>query len=288
MTRVFIAALLVAATTGLPISASAQQSDSEKYRLEQDARVRALDANDARRTLAELRRLLEEHPPAIRTVLRADPSLLERADYLAPYPRLAAFFKQHPEVARDPAFFFGQSDYGFYRRDQTPQEQALETLQGVLAGIAGLTVGLTVLLVIASLVRQAIGHRRWVRQSRVQTEVHTKILDRLQSNEDLLAYIQTPAGQRFLEGAPMPAQEPEPRAIGAPFGRILWSVQAGVMLAALGVGFWLVQQNAMAEIAPAFHAMGVLALSLGVGAIVSAGLSYVLSARLGLVGPSKG
>jgi hypothetical protein len=63
---------------------------------------------------------------------------------------------------------------------------------------------------------------------------------------------------------------------------------AGVMLAALGVGFWLVQQNAMAEIAPAFHAMGVLALSLGVGAIVSAGLSYVLSARLGLVGPSKG
>ena len=100
MTRVFIAALLVAATTGLPISASAQQSDSEKYRLEQDARVRALDANDARRTLAELPRLLEEHPPAIRTVLRADPSLLERADYLAPYPRLAAFFKQHPEVAR--------------------------------------------------------------------------------------------------------------------------------------------------------------------------------------------
>jgi hypothetical protein len=288
MTRALIAAFLLAATIGLPATASAQPSDSERYRLEQDARLRGLDANDARRTLAELRRLLDEHPPAIRTVLRADPSLLERPDYLAPYPRLAAFLKQHPEVARDPTFFFGRPDYDAYdRRDETPQERAINALQAVLAAVAGFTAVIIILLVLASLVRQAIGHRRWLRQSRVQTEVHSKILDRLQSNEDLLAYIQTPAGQRFLESGPSP-QEPERRAIGAPFGRILWSVQAGVMLAALGVGFWLVQRNVMAEIAPAFHALGVLALALGVGAILSAGLSYVLSARLGLLGTSKG
>ena len=160
----------------------------------------------------------------------------------------------------------------------------------MLAGLAAFVVVISVLLAVTSLVRQAIGHRRWLRQSRVQTEVHSKILDRLQSNEDLLAYIQTPAGQRFLESGPSPQQEPGPgpRIVSAPFGRILWSVQAGVMLAALGTGFWLVQQNAMPEIAPAFHAMGVLALSLGAGAVLSAVISYVLSARLGLIGTPKG
>ena len=31
-----------------------------------------------------------------------------------------------------------------------------------------------------------VDHRRWLRQSKVQTEVHTKLLDRFTSNDDLL------------------------------------------------------------------------------------------------------
>ena len=237
--------------------------------------------NDARRVQRELRQLLEEHPGNLRLVLQADPSLIERPDYLAPYPRLQAFIKEHPEVARNPAFFFGQPDYPWFSRQETPQDRALEALQEVLIGSAVFTVVIGSLFVLFTLIRQVAGHRRWVRQSRVQTEVHTKILDRLQSNEDLLAYIQTPAGQRFLESGPSPQRE-EPRAIGAPFGRILWSVQAGVMLLALGIGFWLVQRSAMPEIAPAFNAFGTVAAVLGLGALSSAGLAYMLSARFGL------
>jgi hypothetical protein len=283
MTRVF--PLLLTAILTVPVAASAQVplSDSE--------RAEALEAlgqnpNDARRVQTELRRLLNEHPPSLRIVLQADPSLIDRPDYLAPYPRLAAFLKQHPEIARNPGFFLGQSDLGWYFRERTPQERASEALQSVLAGVAAFTVAMAVLFVVGSLVRQAFGYRRWLRQSRVQTEVHTKILDRLQSNEELLAYIQTPAGQRFLELGPSPKREPEPRAIGAPLGRILWSVQAGVMLLALGIGFWLVQRSAVEELAPAFGAMGTLAAVLGAGAICASATSYVLSARLGLL-PAK-
>jgi hypothetical protein len=264
--------------------AQSQLPDSEKALAAQ-----LVDPNDARRTRQLLQELLQEHPPGIRIVLQADPSLLGREDYLAPYPRLAAFLKQHPEIARDPAYFFGGSN-GYYGLllDRTPQQRAMDLLEGVLAGLAIFTVVIAALLVMGSLVRQAIAYRQWVRQSRVQTDVHTKILDRLQSNEELLAYVQTPAGQRFLEGAPPPRQVSEPRAIGAPFGRILWSVQAGVMLAALGIGFWFVQRSVMAEIAPAFYAMGVIAFMLGIGAVSSAGLSYVLSVRLGLLGARAG
>jgi hypothetical protein len=223
----------------------------------------------------------------VRIVLQADPSLIDRPDYLTPYPRLAEFLKQHPEVARDPAFFLGSAGFG-YQPDRTPQQQAMATLENTLTGVAVFTTLLTALFVVASLVRQAIDHRRWVRQSRVQTDVHTKILDRLQSNEELLAYIQTPAGQRFLESGPSPRESEPPPAVAAPFGRILWSVQAGVMLVALGVALWLVQRSAMEEIAPAFEAMGIIAGGLGVGAVASAAVSYVLSARLGLLGAPKG
>ena len=244
-----------------------------------------LDPTDARRVRSEFTELLRQHPPSLRTVLQADPSLLERSDYLAPYPRLTEYLKQHPEIARDPRYFVGSPDAGYYDyyRERTPAERALETLEMVLLGLAIFTVLMAVLFVFGSLIRQAILQRRWTRQSRVQTEVHTKILDRLQSNDELLAYIQTPAGQRFLQSGPSPLADAEPRTLSVPFGRIFWSVQAGVMLVALGIGFWFVQRSAMAEIAPAFNAMGALAAALGIGAIVSGVVSYLLSVRLGLL-----
>jgi len=212
---------------------------------------------------------------------------LNRPDYLAPYPRLLEFIKQHPEVSRDAAYFLGRPDE-WYQREETEAERksrrAYDTLQGVLAGLAVFTGLMAVVFVLGALVRQALAQRRWSRQSRVQTEVHTKILDRLQSNDELLAYIQTPAGQRFLQSGPSPVAEAEPpRAMAAPFGRIFWSVQAGIILLALGIGFWLVQRNVAEEIAPAFSAMGVIAAALGVGAIASGGVSYLLSARFGLL-----
>src|SRR5436305_1395213 len=54
------------------------------------------------------------------------------------------------------------------------------------------------------LARLIADHRRWLRAARTQSEAHSKLLDRLTSNEELLAYIQTPAARHFLESAPMP------------------------------------------------------------------------------------
>ena len=47
-------------------------------------------------------------PPSVREVLRIDPTLLYRADYIGNYPVLAAFLQQHPEMAHNPAFFIGE------------------------------------------------------------------------------------------------------------------------------------------------------------------------------------
>ena len=57
------------------------------------------DTRDARETRDRLRQVLEQYPPSVREVLRIDPSLLTRADYLATYPVLWSFLERHPEVA---------------------------------------------------------------------------------------------------------------------------------------------------------------------------------------------
>lgn len=237
----------------------------------------------ARETQNELQQLLQDYPPNVRVVLQADPSLMQRQDYLAPYPRLASFLQQHPEVARNPTFFFGQFGQGFYERSRDPKVAAMDTLENVLAGVAVFSGFVIAIVVIASLLRELLQYRRWVRQTRIQTEANTKVLDRLASNEDLLAYIQTPAGNQFLKAVPAALEVSRPG--GIPIGRILWSVQAGVVLVALGIGVWLVRSSVMEELTPAFIVIGTVSIAVGVGFVISAAIAYALTSRLAMPAP---
>jgi hypothetical protein len=133
------------------------------------------------------------------------------------------------------------------------------------------------------LLKSFIDYRRWMHVSKVQTEAHTKLLDRLTSHDDLLAYIQTPAGRRFLESAPV--LEAEPRSMNAPIGRVLWSAQIGMVLAFAGLGLNFVSSRVLEDVGPPLFVVGVLAMSLGVGFVVSAVMAYVLSRRFGLLEP---
>lgn len=285
MTRTVVGGLLLLAFLAAPGGLFAQpESVPPSRRAREQAPAQVVGGpqvsqdlqQSAETTRQQLQNLLWQLPPSLRTVLQADPSLAERHDYLAPYPALLAFLQEHPEVSRNAAFFFGSPEYN--RRGPEP----LDVFAAILAG-TGLFIGfMTVMVIIGSILRQVVDYRRWVRQSRMQAEVHTKILDRLQTNEDLLAYVQTPAGRHFLEFTPVSA-ESEPRPAGAPLGRILWSVQAGVVLAALGLGLRFARGNVPEEIIPAFTVLGVIVMSLGIGAVVSAAIAYVLSARLGLL-----
>ena len=273
-----IALALTAASLGAqerPLPPQAPQAPQAPQVVIRDFR----ETGDANATRLRLHQLLREHPPAVGEVLQRDPSLINRPDYLAPYPALAAFFQQHPEIARNPSYFLGRFEY----YEPGPRNESLEMFQMILAG-TGVALGFSAFLgVFVWVVRSIIDHRRWLRLSRTQAEVHTKLLDRLTTNEDLLSYIQSPAGRRFLESAPI-ALDQEPRAASAPISRIIWSMQAGLVLAALGTGFWFVQMRSVSqEAAEGFFIIGVLAFSLGVGFTASAVLAYVLSTRLGLV-----
>jgi hypothetical protein len=241
----------------------------------------SMNANETRDQLHEL---LRQYPPSLAEVIRLDPSLLASESYLATYPGLASFLARHPEVPRNPSYFFGTEHVRSWE-DFGPRAEAVRVWQRVIEGAQIFAVFAVVTGTIIWLVKMLVDHRRWLRLSKVQVDVHTKLLDRFSNNEDLMAYIQTPAGRKFLESAPINIEpDAQPRHIGAPFGRILWSVQAGTVLLLSGLGLQLVgQRQQWEEIAQPLSSMGILVVAVGVGFLISAGASYFLSRRLGLL-----
>ena len=235
---------------------------------------------DANETRDQLQELLRQYPPAVGEVLRRDPSLLSRPDYIAPYPQLVAYLQQHPEILRNPTFFFGGYDYHVERRTpMSPEVEALGVLLGGLGGFLGFGAFFAILV---WLVRAVIQHRRWLRQSKIQSDIHTKLMDRMTTNEELLAYIQSPAGRRFLESAPMQQEPDSPRMGAAPVGPIIWSMMAGIVLATVGVGFRFAASSVTNEAQQAFTVVGVILLALGAGFVVASVMAYLVSSRLGL------
>jgi ABC-type multidrug transport system fused ATPase/permease subunit len=233
--------------------------------------------SDSRETREAFHATLGRYPTEVSRVLKLDPSLLTNQSYLANYPALASFLAQHPEIAHSPAFYLD-----VYVGDEPRGENSSERVwRSTMEALSIFAVLLLVTGVLTWLIRTLIDHRRWSRMSKVQAEVHNKLMDRFTANEDLLAYIQTPAGKRFLESAPI-ALDGAPRAVSAPVGRILWSVQVGLVLAAAGFGLEYVSGSIEKTVAQPLFAMGVLAISIGIGFVVSAIVSYVLSRRLGL------
>ena len=232
----------------------------------------------AREVRSELHQLLRDLPPAIGTVLRHDPSLLTRADYLAPYPALGAFLAQHPEVALNPTFYLGAPD----AEESDAEARGLRMASDVIEGIGVLAIISTFMAFFMWLVRIIVEHRRWLRQSKTQVEAHAKVLDRLSGEGELLAYIQSPAGRKFLESAPIEV-DGRARPSGSALGRVLVAVQAGIVLVALGIGFWMLQSR-FGQAGQGFTMLSTLALALGTGFLGSAAAAYVISLRHGLIG----
>ena len=220
-------------------------------------------------------RILSRYPPELGTILSLDPTLLSNEAFLTEYPILAAFIAENPQVRRNPRFFLRGYGLPEPARNNTVVDEIFETL----------TISATFVLIafaLAWMVRTIVEQKRWNRLSRTQTEVHNKILDRFGSSEELLQYIRTPAGTKFLEAAPIPLRAAERPTQHAPLTRIIWSIQLGVVVGAASLGMILVSLRLDPEASVALFSMGVIAFCIGAGFIGSAYASMLLSRRLGV------
>ena len=242
------------------------------------------DGVTAEQTRQQFEAILEKYPPAVGRVLKLDPSLMGNQAYMTPYPLLSAYIGQHSEIPHNPGYFLENINTPNQSFNDPKWRQRQEFYQ-LLGGVAAFIAFLVVAGILVWIIRMIVMSRRFNKLSKAQYEVHSKLLDRFTSNEDLLAYMQTAAGRRFLEAAPVRLPE-EPRSVAAPFSRILWSAQAGIVLLLTGLGLLYVSSTFIDEPAELFRVIGVVTLALGGGFIVSAIAAYLLSRRFGLLDPA--
>ena len=240
---------------------------------------------DAGQVRNQLMGVLQQYPPSVREVLQLDPVLMSNAKYLELYPKLGVFLSQHPEVAHNPVFFLGLPEQ--YNNNNYRDDSFGRNMERIIDPLMVATVVISIVYILAWVIRAIMNHRRWLRMSKLQTDMQNKLLERFTSNEEMLGFIQTSAGQRFLESASV-STEPGPRVLSAPVGRMLWSIQLGTVVLVAGIGLQLVSYRlSQYEGAVAgFQVAAGLVIALGIGFILSALGSYLLSRRLGLMDPS--
>lgn len=248
---------------------------------------------EAQEVRNQLRDLFRRYPPELGTVLKLDPTLLTSEDYLAPYPELAAFLAAHPDVPRYPGYFL--SFVGEPREpvaaDVQLRRDALSMWRNAQEMITMSLMLVFFALVFGWLIRLLVNHRRWLRATRVQADLHNRLLERFSANDELLAYVQSPAAAQFLRAVPaVPDVEQAQTSLRAPFARILWAVQGGLILVSGGIGLLVVRRYLIGEIGGEevggmLLTFGVLGVSLGIGFILASGAAYVISRRLGLLEP---
>lgn len=293
-------ALILSAALALPLALPAQtQSKAASHQIsavQPDSAIPQTPLTD--KQLADIQRQLIDLlrlSPTLTTVVSHDPSLLADQDYVQRNnPQLADFLKAHPEIARNPQFYL----FTHLPPDAGGPDEALERavwpdvyrtqyrhggFDDFLSSMPPLLAFIAALIALIWGIRVFVDNRRWSRTFKLQSEVHGRVIEKFSSSQELAAYMETEAGKRFLEAAPIPLHNESPRIPNA-VSRVLTPVQIGVVLVLLGIGFLLLR-HAGSDYETPMLVLGVLILMPGIGFILSAGITWVLATRLGLMPP---
>jgi hypothetical protein len=248
---------------------------------------------DVAATQEELIRLLQLSP-TLTSVVARDPSLLSNQDYVRRNnPQLAQFLENHPEVPLNPDFYLfthlnveGGQRYQALERavwpDLTDARRGPPFFQQIWGDVIPFLVFLSAVGVLLWLTRLFVENRRWGRIFKLQTEVHGKLIERFSSSQELLTYMGTEAGKRFLEAAPIPIDFEPQQHVPSAVARVLTPLQIGIVLSLLGSGF-LILRHAEPDMRIPMLVIGTIFLMPGLGFILSAGITWLLAGRLGLI-----
>jgi hypothetical protein len=226
-------------------------------------------------------------------VVSRDPSLLSDQEYVARNnPELAQFLQMHPEVARNPSFYLftglngeGEPSERLERKvwpENSGNHRDRPMLEIVMNEVGPFLAFVIVLAALLWLIHVLLENRRWGRIFKLQTEAHSKLIDRFSTNQELLVYMDTEAGKRFLEAAPIPVDFERDQKMPSAVARVLTPLQIGLVLSLLGIGLIMLRHSIPDAAAPLL-VFGVITLMPGLGFILSAAIVWALAGRLGLM-----
>jgi len=237
--------------------------------------------------------------PTLAEVVARDPSLLSNQDYVEhSNPALASFLKDHPDIAQNPDFYLFNNlhpqneppsealERKLWPQLSNPQSAESDVERELISSGVPFLVFLCILAALLWLMHVLLENRRWNRIFKLQTDVHGKLIERFGTSQEVLTYMGTEAGKRFLEATPIAVGFEKTEQVPSPVARVLTPLQIGIVMTLLGVGL-ISMRGALPDGASALLLLGTVILMPGLGFIISAGITWVLARRLGLM-PNQG
>lgn len=113
--------------------------------------------------------------------------------------------------------------------------------------------------------------------AKTKAGLQERILQRIDSSEALVTLANSDSGRRFLES--LTVEETQPN---APYSRILFGIQAGVVLLFFGIAMLILHHHTYDPQA-GFMITGTGAIGIGLGFLIASAASIFVSRRLGLL-----
>jgi len=146
-----------------------------------------------------------------------------------------------------------------------------------MADIMGAVGGIAFMAILAWIIRIFQTNRRILKLAGMQVEMQTRLIDKFDSAEELRTYLDSEGGKQLLKATPVEN--------ASPYGRILGSIQAGVILTLGGLAVFLIRNHVPGDSGEDFAMMflGALGIAIGLGFLISATASFWLSKSWGLI-----
>lgn len=122
--------------------------------------------------------------------------------------------------------------------------------------------------------RLFLNHRRQTKIVLLQSELQKQLLDKFDSTEELRHFLESDSGRNFIDSTPVEKQSPH--------GRIMGALQSGLIMTTAGLAC-LYLRHQIPDGREMFVFLGAIGLALGLGFLLSAGATYFLSRKWGLI-----
>ncbi len=152
-------------------------------------------------------------------------------------------------------------------------------IKEIISGVTALVFGVVIIASISWIVVTVVAAFRQQANARIRAEIYNRLIDKFGTAAEFVAFMESDAGLNFIEeNTVQPA---------APLGKILASTQIGIVLTLLGTGL-LITGNVFGEslggdLYIVLTVGGTVGLMVGVGLLISAGISYRLCRAWGLL-----
>jgi len=157
------------------------------------------------------------------------------------------------------------------------------TANSLFNTVSAVVLSATIIISCAWVITSIVTSMKQRANTRTRADVYNKLIDKFGTSAELIAFLQSDAGLRFIE-----EQSVE---ISQPLSKILGSVRLGVSLALTGLGMLVVANTWDMTLGNDMYIVlalgGTVALTAGAGFIIAAAVSYRLCRMWGLIPGAK-